>query len=154
MNMCVCVVSVCLFVYVQHTTKMSHLLMVHVLSRWPIFRQDVHKCACVLHWHAYAFLTVERAAKMSIFCWCVLWSLPTCRQEINVYICYIWYIYGAWTTFSHIDLTISIKYARPTSSCFVKALPLSLRFSVSPVIRLLQAGACSVSQVPGGFLAP
>ena len=79
----------------------------------------------------------------------VLWGSPTVSQPLLVESTkmYLSYIYGAQTTFSQIDLTISIKEARPTSSCFVKALPVSLRFNnVLPVIRLLQVGACSASQ--------
>ena len=57
---CVCIFCV-FFARVQRTTKMSHLLVVHVLSRWPIVRQDVHtclvfyvsKCVCVCQYQSY-----------------------------------------------------------------------------------------------------
>ena len=64
---------------------------------------------------------------------------------------YLSYIYGAWTTFSQIDLTI-FYIKRQGLQVLAKTLPISLRFNnVSPVIRLLQVGAFSASQSPVAF---
>ena len=102
-----------------------------------------------------------------IFCLCVsvlcLFYVIVMRQPnvVTTSFCRIYeiifkFIYGAWMTFSQIDLTISIKSAGPKGSCFLlRPCPLgSIFFNVLPNIRLLQVGVCSAPQVPGGFPVP
>ena len=72
---------VCLFASVECTTKMSHLLVVHILSKRPIFLQDVLKClvfcfsmrVCVC-----VCVSDKRIAKISIFC--------SCGEETNEFV--------------------------------------------------------------------
>ena len=62
----------------------SHLLVVSVLSIWPIFRQDMHTCACVVCLYVCTFVRVECTAKVSIFCWCVCVCV-CCEVDPSVY---------------------------------------------------------------------
>ena len=78
----------------QCTAKMPPLWAVHVLSRWPIFRQDMHTCASVIimlkRICACVHVSVEHTVKVFVFLsTCIIWEFdPNIgSRRIFVYLC-------------------------------------------------------------------
>ena len=137
--------------YCQHCVVMWHgksdtrwMLLCKNTTRGPKFGWDIVNSFSTDH---YILKQIYYTRKMSI-CYGAAQRCHNlfCRIHENVFKLYLWCVDDFLT-----DWLDNFYIKRQGLQVLAKTLPISLRFNVSPVIRLLQVGAFSASQSPVAF---